>query len=54
MILVVTGWKRSGTEYRGPASDTAKGASNCKDNKPCNTKHWEYNAADGTFILKDN
>ena len=46
------GWKRSGTQYRGPASDTAKGASNCKDNKPCIGKYWEYNAADGTFTLK--
>ena len=48
------GWSRSGTEYRGPASDTTKGISNCKENKPCNTKHWEYDDKKGTFTLKNN
>ena len=48
------GWSRSGTEYRGPASDDAKGTDSCKANKPCKTKHWEYDKDKGTFTLSDD
>lgn len=39
--------------FKGPASSAIKGvsASNCKENKPCSTKYWEYNATNGTFSL---
>ena len=47
-------WEVSGTEYRGPASKNNGGVSNCKINKPCNTKHWDYNETAGTFILSDD
>ena len=49
-----TDWKLDGSNYTGPASDTTKGSSKCKENKPCKTKHWEYDSTNGTFTLKDN
>jgi len=45
------GWSKSGTQYRGPASHTTKGASSCKDNKPCIGRYWEYSETEGTFTL---
>lgn len=49
------GWNVSNTnEYRGPASKDDTGTSNCKTNKPCNTKHWDYNETAGTFTLVDD
>ena len=45
------GWSKSGTQYRGPASDSSKGVSNCKENRPCMNKHWKYDATAGTFSL---
>ena len=45
------GWSKSGSNYYGPASDSSKGTSNCKENKPCIGKSWEYNSTDGTFTL---
>jgi prepilin-type N-terminal cleavage/methylation domain-containing protein len=49
-----TDWKLNGSNYTGPASDPAKGASKCKTDKPCKSKHWEYDSTDGTFTLTDN
>jgi len=48
-----TGWTLSGSNYTGPATDPVKGAK-CKVDKPCKTKHWEYDPQKGTFDLKDN
>lgn len=46
------GWVRTNTtEYRGPASSDTKGVSKCRDNKPCNTRYWDYNSTSGTFTL---
>ena len=45
------GWSKSDSNYYGPASDSSKGTSNCKINKPCIGKSWEYNSTDGTFTL---
>ena len=39
-------------QYEGPASDSTKGVSKCKPDKPCKTRYWEYNATGGTFSLK--
>lgn len=38
--------------FKGPASSATKGVSTCKDNKPCRTRYWEYNATNGTFSLE--
>ena len=48
------GWSRSGTEYRGVASDDTKGVTKCKANKPCTSNHWKYNENEGTFTLTDD
>ena len=45
------GWSKSSSSYYGPASDSSSGTSNCKANKPCIGKSWEYNSTDGTFTL---
>ncbi len=47
------GWTRSGTSYWGPASNSTNGVANskCKNNKPCQGFHWEYDSSDGTFTL---
>jgi type IV pilus assembly protein PilA len=45
------GWSKDGTHYTGPATDPVKGAT-CKANKPCKTKHWEYDSTTGVFELK--
>jgi len=45
------GWSKSGTSYRGPASDDAKGVATCKTGKPCTSKHWVYDSTNGTFTL---
>lgn len=39
-------------QFKGPASSATKGVSACKDNKPCKTRYWEYNATSGTFSLE--
>ena len=47
-------WTKSGNSYYGPASKTSGGgATNCKTNKPCVSKHWEYDSTNGTFSLKN-
>ena len=49
------GWTVSNTnEYRGPASNDEKGVTKCKPNKPCTSKHWDYNETAGTFTLVDD
>jgi prepilin-type N-terminal cleavage/methylation domain-containing protein len=48
------GWTLSGGQYKGPASNSSKGASICKTGKPCKTKHWEYDSANGIFSLEDD
>lgn len=48
-----SGWTRSGTKYRGPASNKTTGTSKCKTGKPCKTKYWDYNETAGTFTLTD-
>ncbi|MEA2112212.1 MAG: type II secretion system protein [Campylobacterota bacterium] len=48
------GWTLSGGQYKGPASNSAKGASTCKTGKPCKTRHWAYNSTNGTFTLTDD
>ena len=45
------GWSKNGSSYYGPASNSSDGTSNCKANKPCIGKSWEYNSTDGTFTL---
>lgn len=45
-------WYRDTNDrFYGPASKTSGGASNCKDNKPCIGRYWEYNATNGAFSL---
>jgi prepilin-type N-terminal cleavage/methylation domain-containing protein len=46
-------WSKNGSNYYGPASNSSSGTSNCKANKPCVGKFWEYNSTDGTFVLKN-
>ena len=48
------GWSVDGTKYKGPASKSDGGATKCKPNKPCITKHWDYNDTAGTFTLTDD
>ncbi len=48
-----SGWTLNGNNYTGPATDPAKGAK-CKADKPCKTRHWEYDANMGLFSLVDN
>lgn len=45
------GWTLISDKYYGPASDSSKGASNCKNNKPCIGRYWEYKEDKGTFTL---
>jgi len=47
------GWKKDGSKYYGPASDSSKGTSKCKDGKPCKGKYWDYNSTSGSFTLTD-
>jgi len=55
LLTNITGWSVSDTNrYRGPASNTIDGVSNCKENKPCTSRYWEYNETVGTFTLKDD
>jgi prepilin-type N-terminal cleavage/methylation domain-containing protein len=45
-------WSKDSSDYYyGPASDPNKGSSNCKADKPCKGKHWEYDSTLGTFSL---
>ncbi len=48
-------WKLIDSKYYGPASNKEKGvsASNCKDDKPCIGRWWEYNTTSGTFSLQE-
>ncbi len=47
-------WSVSGSNnYTGPASGS-HGAGNCKTGKPCTSKHWHYDATEGTFLLANN
>lgn len=39
-------------EYYGPASHPSKGASKCKENKPCIGRYWKYDPQKGTFTLQ--
>lgn len=48
------GWSQTGTSYRGPASNDAKGVVTCKPGKPCTAKHWVYDSTNGTFTLTDD
>ena len=47
------GWTKDGTKYRGPASRDDKGTADCKTNKPCTSKYWDYNETAGSFTLVD-
>jgi len=46
-------WTVSGGKYYGPASKKSGGTTKCKTNKPCIGKYWDYNATNGTFMLKN-
>jgi len=41
-------------KYEGPASQAGSGATQNKDGKPSESKHWDYNVSNGTFSLKDD
>ena len=46
-------WSATDNSYEGPATKNGSGVS-CKGDKPCSTKHWDYNETKGTFTLTDD